>query len=71
MRSIKEMLKDVSAAAKANGDSVAFTFPNVEFQRSPLSYSATEAIYLTLPLMALGDSTINTVSYKCISATNY
>ncbi len=61
----------VITLAKPNGDSVVFTFPNVEFQRSPLSYSATEAIYLTLPLTAFGDSTVATVTYECISATDY
>ena len=57
--------------AKANGDKVIFTFPEVELQRSPLSYSTDEPIYLTIPLNAVGNSSVATVNYTYISATDY
>ncbi len=61
----------VLTMAKPNGDKVEFTFPRVEFQRSPLTYDVNEPVYLTIPLNAYGDSTQKTVTYSCISATDY
>lgn len=61
----------VITLSKTNGDQVVLTFPRVEFQRSPLTYDVNEPVYLEIPLNAYGDSAQTTVSYSCISATDY
>ena len=61
----------VMTLQKTNGDKLVLTFPRVEFQRSPLTYDVNEPVYLTIPLNAYGDTTQTTVSYSCISATDY
>ena len=61
----------VMTFAKTNGDKFVVTLPSVELLRSPLSYSTDEPIYLTIPLNAKGDENTATLSYSCISATNW
>ena len=61
----------VMTFGKVNGDATVLTFPRVELQRSPLTYSTNEPIYISIPLNAYGDSTTATMSYSCVSATDY
>ena len=57
--------------SKTNGDKVVLTLSKVELHRSPATYSTNEPIYITIPLNATGDENTATVSYECISTTDY
>jgi hypothetical protein len=61
----------VATFSKPNGDKAVFSFPAVEFHRSPLSYTTNEPIYMTIPLNATGSSTVKTVNYEVHSTTVY